>query len=195
MVKLKFLETIVLGLSLSIPAAAEETEEYFTLISVADSKTTLDTRKATKLDTRKATKTRDLVEMVIINGKIKDVDSYEQETVGGYQKTNVVLKLKNRVYKIRVDNYSEREELVNWNYDTITILFSEEGRRDLESQSTFIDGGIDGRCNFGIVPDISNGVLSYMPQNNVGLENKEIIQKAYEKAIEDLTKFYPKKTR
>lgn len=173
----------------------------------------------TILDESKAAKARQLVEYIITRPKQKGLLHYDPHYTNSdeYQSVQVVMKVDEWNYTVWVAN---RQEGTQNTAEPDTISFElrpakavkakEKGKLGKDKDKdrtkndkviTFTDTGLDGRCDFGLIPRgmSENGqewlyqpASRYFPQP-IGEEHQPHFQKLYEETLERLVKFYGKR--
>lgn len=183
----------MIGATLAVPkfAYAQNQLEY-PLVSVPD----LDT----KLDEKLASKARKVAEYVITKGNQKGLLSYNPNSRIGndYQGVQAVMTIDGQRYTVWVANSDEQGQIKL--PDMMSVWVRPEGTRGEALLTTFSDTGLDGRCDFGIIPAASNRwqrikfrAKNGTNSNGEGLQHRDRFQKLYSETLDKLVQFYERK--
>ena len=176
------------GVAVPKYSSAEQLE--YPLTSVPD--------EGTNLDESQAAKARKLAEYVITRDKQPGLLSYDTNSTRGsvdYQSVQAVMVIDGQRYRVWVGNSDENAKSVM--SDSMSFFVRPEGTKEEEQPTTFSDTGLDGRCNFGIIPAKMSGIGKVVYFNAgvsgtkpEGLEHKDRFQSLYNGTLDTLIKFY-----
>ena len=178
----------------AIPRYSEAEQIRYPLKSVSD--------EGTVLDESKAAKARRVAEYVITKDKHPGLISYNANVdppQENYQRVQAVMVVDGKRYAVFVINANE--DAIAMPRDTMHISVRPQGTTRQEELTTFSDEGLDGICNFGIIPAKISGIDKeiyfnsgvYSSKKPQGLEHKDRFQALYDKTLDTLIKFYEKK--
>lgn len=221
----QFLEALgIAALGVVIPglASAEPLRHplMFELTSIPDVGTTLDgtkAEKARKLAFYVITRDRqrgllsynpthggtvdyeaELVERELVPGagKIITHDDTIQRKDGDYQGVQAVMRIRDWRYTVWVANNNENSKIKQ--PDLISFWMRPNGTSGQDQLITFSDNGLDGRCDFGIIPKKLSGTgsdLVYWAKSDVkpdgeGLKHQSRFQNLYDETLDKLIRFY-----
>jgi hypothetical protein len=156
----------------------------------------------TQLDETKALKARKLAKYVILKDNQNGLLSYNPNHGGGkrsYQGVEAVMSIDGQRYTVLVLNANEASERPM--RDLMSFWVRPEGTHGQKYLTTFSDEGLNGICDFGIIPEgtsqtgnkIMFSAKSVLRPNGEGLEHAQIFQKLYENTLDTLIKFYEAK--
>ena len=182
------------GATLAMPKFAyAQNQLQYPLVSVPD----LDT----KLDEQLASKARKVAEDVITKGKHQGILSYNPNLRIGneYQGVQSVMIIDGQRYTVWVANSNENTKPTL--PDMMSVWVRPEGTTGQSQLTTFSDTGLDGRCDFGIIPEGSSGTgqrIMYRAKeknnpNGEGLQHQARFQKLYSETLDKLVQFYERK--
>jgi len=174
----------------ALPKYSSAEQLKYPLTSVPD--------KGTNLDESKAAKARKLVEYVITRDKQPGLLSYNPNSTGGsrdYQGVQAVMVIDGQRYTVWVANSNENAKPVM--SDLMSFWVRPEGTKGQDELTTFSDTGLDGRCDFGIIPAKMSGIGKQVLFRDgtdgtkpEGLEHKDRFQSLYNGTLDTLIKFY-----
>ena len=182
------------GAALAVPKFSyAQNKLQYPLVSVPD----LDTR----LDDQLASKARKVAEYVITKGNQKGLLSYNpNHRIGNdYQGVQAVMTIDGQRYTIWIANHDEQGQLKL--PDMMSVWIRPEGSTRQSQLTTFSDTGLDGRCDFGIIPRTVSGTgqdILYRAKeknnpNGEGLQHSGRFQKLYAETLDKLIQFYERK--
>lgn len=155
----------------------------------------------TELDEQMATKARKVAEYVITKDNQKGLLHFNPEHGIGndYQSVQAVMKIDDWRYTVWVANHDENADIKM--PDLISVWMRPEGTSGQSKLITFSDEGLDGRCDFGIIPEELSETgqrLLYRAQNRhnptaEGLQHKDRFQKLYGETLDKMVQFYERK--
>jgi len=172
----------------ALPAQAEAHNPLrYPLVSVAD--------KGTTPDETKAAKARKVAEYAVTRNKQQGLRSYNpNSTIGNdYQGVQAVMTIDGQRYTVWIANHNENAKLTL--PDMMSVWVRPEGTTGQSELTTFTDTGLDGRCDFGIIPAKVSGTgkqLLFREEAGrpEGVEHKQRFQSLYDQTLDKLVKFY-----
>lgn len=155
----------------------------------------------TELDEQTAAKARKVAEYVMTRDKQKGLLHFDTElrTAGDYQTVQAVMEIDDWIYTVSVINGDENAKLKM--PDLIYFQMRPKGTHGLDELIGFSDEGLDGRCNYGLIPVGLNATgqrLLYLAQSSLnptgrGLQHKDTFQKLYGETLDKVIQFYERK--
>lgn len=197
-------------LALNIPLLASAQNQFNNLLT---SPLTSRSDPGTVLDESKAVKARQLAEYVITKNKQKSLLHYDPKHTGSdeYQSVQAVMNVGEWNYTVWIANRQEEAGGAERATEQDTISFElrpaksvkakEKDKIEKDKVIKFMDSGLDGRCDFGLIPKgmsedgkewLYQPASRYFPQT-VGEEYRPHFQKLYGEMLEKLVKFYRRK--
>ena len=182
------------GAALAVPKFAyAQNQLQYPLVSDPD----LDTN----LDEQLASKARKVAEYVITKGNQKGLLSYNPNFgVGIYdQGVQAIMTINGQSYTVGVVNNDKQRQIKS--PDMMFFWVRPEGTIGQSQSTTFRDMGLDGRCDFGIIPEGSSGngqrILYRAREKNApngeGLQHRDRFQELYSETLDKLVQFYERK--
>ena len=114
---------------------------------------------------------------------------------GGYQGVQSVMVIDGQWYTVWVANHNKQSDIKLEN--NMLFWIRPEGTSGQDSLTIFSDEGLDGRCDFGIIPAKASGIGKMILFNGgahgtkpEGLEHRDTFQKLYTTTLDKLIGFY-----
>jgi len=156
----------------------------------------------TKFNKQMAAKARKVARYIITKDDQKGLLHFDpKHRIGNdYQGVQAVMKIDDWRYTVWVANHDENADN-NKMPDLVYVWMGPEGTSGQSKLIIFSDKGLDGRCDFGIIPkglSETGQRIIYLAQDRYnpiaeGLQYQNRFQELYRKTLDKMVKFYERK--